>query len=262
MLETFGLCLLFGGFAGILAGMFGIGGGMVLVPFFVWLFNRQGVAAELNMIMAVATSLATIIVTAAAAIAAHHRRGAVLWDIVAYLAPTVFAGAVLGSLIAEYLPAVMLKTIFACFLIYAALQMAFHFQPGTRDLQRNPLLLRTAGMAIGMISAILGIGGGTLTVPFLTRCRFPIRNAVAIASTCGLPIAIAGTLGYILLGWNKTGLPVGSAGFVYLPAFFGIVITSSLLAPVGAMLAQSLPTLALKRYFSVLLLVAAIKLLW
>ncbi len=262
MLETFSLCLLFGGFAGILAGMFGIGGGMVLVPFFVWLFNRQGIAAEWNMIMAVATSLATIIVTATASISAHHRRGAVLWDIVAWLAPTVFAGAVLGTLIAEYLPAELLKTLFAIFLIYAALQMALHLQPGARDLRRDPLLLAMAGAVIGMVSAILGIGGGTLTVPFLTKCRFPIRNAVAIASTCGLPIAIAGTLSYMLLGWNKTGLPAGSAGYVYLPAFFGIVITSSLLAPVGAKLAQTLPTIRLKRYFSVLLLIAAIKLLW
>jgi len=262
MLETFSLCLLFGGFAGILAGMFGIGGGMILVPFFVWLFNRQGIAAELNMIMDVATSLATIIVTATAAIAAHHRRGAILWDIVAWLAPTVFAGALLGTLIAEYLPAALLKSIFALFLVYAALQMAFHLQPGSRDLQRAPLLLSVAGTVIGVVSAILGIGGGTLTVPFLTKCRFPIRNAVAIASTCGLPIAIAGTLSYTLLGWHKPGLPAGSAGYVYLPAFAGIVLTSSLLAPVGAKLAQTLPTISLKRYFSILLLIAAIKLLW
>jgi uncharacterized membrane protein YfcA len=263
VIETIVVCLLFGAFAGLLAGLFGIGGGLVLVPFLIWLFTQQGITENIVMIMAVATSLATIIITSISSVLAHHRLGALIWVAVFKLAPGIFTGAVLGAIIADYLPATKFKTIFAFFLLFVSLQMAFQFRPEAGGgLKLNYGFAVIAGSVIGVLSVILGIGGGTLTVPLLVKCRFPMRNAVAISSACGLPIAIAGTLSYAWLGWNQVGLPYGCVGYIYLPAFFAIVATSTIMAPFGAKLANKLPTQQLKRYFSILLFVVAIKLLY
>ena len=261
MTEIIIVCLLFGVFAGFLAGLFGIGGGLVLVPFFIWLFTRQGFAENHVMIMAVATSLATIIVTSISSVLAHNRLGSVLWKVVFKLVPGILAGALVGALIADYLPETSLKTIFALFLLMVCLQMAFQLKPVAGELQFNSVYYVIAGSLIGILSAILGIGGGTLTVPLLLKYHFPMRNAVAISSACGLPIAIAGTLSYALLGWQQTNLPDGSVGYIYLPAFFAIIVTTIITAPLGAVLANRLPTPQLKRYFSVLLFIVAIRLL-
>jgi uncharacterized membrane protein YfcA len=262
MAEIIALCLLFGALAGFLAGLFGVGGGLVLVPFLVVLFGMRGFGEALIMIMAVATSLATIIVTSLASIWAHQRLGAVVWSAVLRLAPGVFIGGMLGAVIADDLPAAMLRMIFALFMLYVGVQMALQIKPQPNRLELNTLLLVSAGTVIGALSAILGIGGGTLTVPLLVKLNYPMRNAVAISSACGLPIAISGTIGYAVLGWQKSALPEGSLGYIYLPAFFGIVATSTLFAPLGAKLANKLPTRQLKRYFALLLFIVAFKLLW
>lgn len=262
MIVIFALCLLFGAVAGLLAGLFGIGGGLVLVPLLVALFDKQEFAATYTMIMAVATSLATIIVTSIASIRAHQRLGAVRWDLVFQLTPGVFAGGMLGAILADYMPSAVLRSIFAVFMLYVGIKMALQLNPQADHLKADALPLTLAGTAIGLLSAILGIGGGTLTVPLLVKLNYPMRNAVAVASACGLPIAIAGTIIYALLGWQKSGLPNGSLGYVYLPAFFGIIATSIFFAPIGAKLANTLPTQQLKRYFALLLFVVAIDLLW
>ncbi len=260
--ELFVYCLLFGGFAGILAGLFGIGGGLVLVPFFIWLFPRYGFDANYVAIMSVATSLATIIITSISSVIAHHRLGSVLWGTVYRLVPGIIVGAVLGSIIADYLPAKALKMIFAVFLFYVGIQMALKLKPKADGFRQSNVFFSFAGIVIGIVSAVLGIGGGTMIVPFLAKCNLAMRNAVAVSSACGIPIAIAGTISYAILGMGKKGLPVNSLGYVYLPAFLGVVVTSTLLAPVGAKLAYILPTDTLKRYFSVLLFVVAIDLVW
>jgi uncharacterized membrane protein YfcA len=184
-----------------------------------------------------------------------------LWRSVKHLAPTIFVGAICGAVIADFMSSEVLQKVFAGYLIIVGLQMAFLLTPREGDLMQSRLLLGIAGMVIGVLSAVLGIGGGTLTVPVLVKLHFPMRNAVAISSACGFPIACAGTLSYAVLGWHKTGLPAGSIGYVYVPAFLGIVLTSMMMAPVGAKLAHRLPTKKLKQFFSVLLFIAAFKLL-
>jgi hypothetical protein len=204
------------------------------------------------MIMAVATSLATIVVTSVAAVNAHHRLGLVLWSKVLRLAPGIMLGAAIGAVIADVISAVALRYVFIVFLLTIGVQMAWQIKPDTGALKQSLTLDFSLTTVIGIMSALLGIGGGTLTVPYLTACQYPMRNAVAISSACGLPIAIAGTMSYAVLGWHQSGLPEGSSGYIYLPAFAGIVLCSVLTAPIGARLAHSLPAQQLKRYFSVL----------
>ena len=262
MLETFLICLAFGCFSGVLAGLFGLGGGVVLVPFFLVLLETQGVASNLLMLMAVATSLATIIITSIAATIMQNHLGTVLWKYVFNLSFGIIIGVIIGAFVADSLTSENLRFIFALYLLYVAVQMAVQ---NKLEAQLKPLatfVLKLSGVAIGFVSSVLGIGGGTLTVPMLAKHQMPMRNAVAISSACGLPIAVIGTITYAALGWQKTGLPDGSLGYVYLPAFAGIVLSSILTAPLGAKLANKLPTKSLKRYFSLLLFAVAGKLLW
>ncbi len=261
MLEIFLYCLSFGGLAGLVAGLFGIGGGIILVPFFLWLFSAKGFSQDLVMHSAVATSLATIIVTAISSVFAHHKLGSVLWNVVHKLAPGVLIGAVTGAALADKLPTETLRLIFACYLLIVSVEMIFQWRLKAEKQHPSSLMLVISGIAIGALSSVLGIGGGTLTVPLLTKYGFPIRNAVAISSACGLPIAISGSISFALLGLGKTSLPEGSIGYVYWPAFLGIVLTSILMAPVGAKLAHRLPTKILKRIFAGLLFAVSVNML-
>ncbi|GFO72720.1 uncharacterized protein BJAS_P3194 [Bathymodiolus japonicus methanotrophic gill symbiont] len=262
MLEILLISLAFGCFSGILAGLFGIGGGLVLVPFFLFLLESRGIANELLMLMAVATSLATIIITSIAATIMQQRLSAVIWMSVFGLSTGIIFGVVAGALAADAISSDNLRLIFAIYMLYVAIEMAVSSKIKARFKSLSTLAMTMAGTVIGFVSAILGIGGGTLTVPLLARHQVPMRNAVAISSACGLPIAIAGTLSYAMLGWHKTGLPEGSVGYIYFPAFLGVVMSSMLTAPIGAKLANKLPTAQLKRYFSLLLFIVAVKLLW
>lgn len=254
--------LLLGMFSGVLAGLFGIGGGMVIVPVLVFLFTAQGLPTDLVMIMAIATSLATIILTASSSVLAHHRLGSVLWDKVIRLAPGIMLGAIIGAVVADQLHAELLRTIFIVFLLYVGTQMALETKPKTGAANYSKQMDFGVAGAIGLISSLVGIGGGTLTVPFLVHCRYPMRNAVAIASACGLPIAVAGTLSYMVLGMNAPHLPAWSYGYVYVPSFFGVALGSIFTAPIGAKLAHKLPAQQLKRYFSLLIFIMALKLMW
>lgn len=262
MWSAFSLYLALGACAGLLSGLFGIGGGIILVPFLAWLFAAQGGPADTVMLMAVATSLATIIFTALSSVSAHHRMAAVLWPIVYRLVPGIVLGSAVGALLADRMPAEMLQTVFAGYLLIVALQMGLQIQPKPDKVKFSNRLMFTAGGLIGTLSSLLGIGGGTLTVPFLTKCRIPMRNAVAISSACGLPIAVAGTISYVGLGWQASPLPKGCLGFIYLPAFVGIVASSVVFAPLGAKLAHHLPTQRLKRLFSLFLVTVACKMVW
>jgi uncharacterized protein len=248
--------------SGVLAGLFGIGGGMVIVPVLVFLFTAHGLPTELVMIMAIATSLATIILTATSSVLAHHRLGSVLWDKVFKLVPGIILGAILGAVVAGYINAGFLKAIFILFLLYVGIQMALDVKPKTGAADYSSKIDFWVAGAIGLLSSLLGIGGGTLTVPYLVHCRYPMRNAVAIASACGLPIAVAGTISYMVLGMNVPNLPEWSFGYVYLPSFFSVSLGSVFTAPFGAKLAHKLPAQQLKRYFSLLIFILAVKLMW
>ncbi len=262
MTDIFLASIVLGMVAGLLAGLFGIGGGLVIVPVLVVLFSIQKFPAELVMLMSVATSLATIILTAISSVWAHHRLGSVVWFKVFRLSPGIMIGAAVGAVVAKHISADALRYILVVFLLYVGTQMALQINPKSGDVKQSRALDYTVAVVIGLLSSIVGIGGGTLTVPYLVHGQMLMRNAVAVASACGLPIAVAGTVSYMLLGRNVPHLPEWSLGYVYLPAFLGIGVSSIFTAPIGAKLAHRLPAKSLKRYFSLLLFAMAAKLMW
>ncbi|HEY8330445.1 MAG TPA: sulfite exporter TauE/SafE family protein [Pseudomonas sp.] len=248
------LYLLLGGAAGVLAGLFGVGGGMIMVPVLIYSFQAQGVAPEVLTHLAVGTSLATIAFTSINSIRAHHKRGAVRWEIFRWLAVGILGGSVLGGLTASLLQGPLLQKIIGVFAIVMAAQMAFNLQPQASSAVPGKAGLGVAGTVIGWASAIIGIGGGSLTVPFLSWRSVPMQQAVATSAACGLPIAVASALSFMWLGHNEPQLPEWSIGFVYLPAVVGIASTSMFFARFGAQLAHRLSPLMLKRLFALLLL--------
>jgi uncharacterized membrane protein YfcA len=247
--------------AGLMAGLLGLGGGVVVVPALVWLFTEAGFVADWIFHLAVGTSLAILVGTGSASALSHHRRGAVRWDLVRILVPGLIIGAWLGSAVAGLLDETFLRRTFGLFLIYVGSGMLW--KPGGAEARGlpGPMQMRLVGTGIGAASALLGIGGGVLTVPFLSRSGLDMRRAVATSAACGPPIAVAGALGFLAAGWGREGLPPGSTGFVYWPAVAAILIASAPSAPIGARLAHSLPLTLLKRIFGVLVLVVAVKLL-
>ncbi len=253
--------LLTGMVAGIFAGLLGVGGGLIIVPALVWVFHGIGFQQTIVVHLAIGTSLATIIVTSISSIRAHHKRGAVIWDIVKRLSPGIVLGAWLGAAIADLLPTLWLQRVFACFVILVGLQMLTGARAEAhRGLPGGFGMFGTGGV-IGMISAVVGIGGGSLTVPFLNWCSIDMRRAVATSAACGLPIAIAGALGFLIAGWNETALPPGSSGYIFWPALISISIASYASAPLGAHMAHTLPIAALKRVFALLLLAVGLRML-
>jgi uncharacterized membrane protein YfcA len=253
--------LVLGAFAGTVAGLLGVGGGLIIVPVLVFIFTGHGFAPENIVHLAIGTSLATIVVTSISSTRAHHMHGAVLWPSFWRLTPGIVLGTFVGAGIADLMNATSLRTFFGVFELMVAVQMALNIKPDPhRQLPGWPGT-STAGTCIGTVSAIVGIGGGTMTVPFLVWCNVSMRKAVATSAACGLPIAIAGASGYILTGWNERALPEWSSGYIYWPAFFGIVFMSSLFAPLGARLAHRLPVASLKKLFALLLCVLGIRML-
>lgn len=260
-MDSLVVYLALGAVAGLLAGLFGVGGGLVIVPVLAWMFAAQGMHADVIMHLAVGTSLASIWLTSLMSIRAHHRRGAVDWILVRKLAVGIVIGALAGSGIADRLPTVALQRIFGVFELLVAAQMLLVGRYRAHFNLPGQLGLSLAGTIIGVVSAIIGIGGGTLTVPFLVWCRVPMIQAVATSAACGLPIAIAGAVGFILIGWNDAQLPAWSSGYLYWPAWLGIVIASSLTAGLGAHFAHKLPAAKLRRLFALLLLGMGVKML-
>lgn len=254
--------LAIGALSGVLAGLFGVGGGAVIVPALMLLFGALGLGGDWTAHLAVGTSLATIIGTGAASTLAHHRRGGVRWEIVRSLAPGIVVGALAGAALAGWMPGLWLQRIFAVFLAYVGVRLLMTSTAavcGSRPLPGRSGLAG-AGGGIGLLSSLVGIGGGTLTVPFLNRHGLDMRQAVGTSAACGLPIAVAGALGFLLVGWGRSGLPAWSSGFIYWPAVVAMLVASMPIAPLGAQLAHSLPVALLKRLFGVLLLLIAARL--
>jgi uncharacterized membrane protein YfcA len=254
-------CLAIGVLAGLLAGLLGVGGGVVVVPALILLFGHLGFVPDWAPHLAIGTSLATIIGTGSASVIAHHRRGAVRWDLFRRLAPWILIGAWAGSAIAGLLTQTWLQRIFGVFLLFVGVRMLWRRRAEVEGEPPGAAGLALAGTGIGAVSSLVGIGGGTMTVPFLHRSGVDMRRAVATSSACGLPIAIAGTLGFLVVGWGREGLPAGSTGFVYWPAVGAILLTSIPAAPIGARLAHTLPVVTVERVFGSLLLLVAAKLL-
>ncbi|MEW5790120.1 MAG: sulfite exporter TauE/SafE family protein [Pseudomonadota bacterium] len=245
--------------AGFLAGLLGVGGGLVIVPVLSFLFAAQGFAAGQIMHLALGTSLASIVFTSIASLRAHHRHGAVDWRAWGGLAPGIVVGTLLGTVLAAGLPTRPLVLIFVVFEFYVATQMLLGFRPRPERRLPGRAGLTAAGGVIGGVSSLVGIGGGTLSVPFLSWCNVPLHRAIGTSAALGLPIAVAGALGYGLNGMAAERLPAYSLGFVYLPALAGLVLGSVLTAPLGARLAHRLPVSALKKGFAVLLYTLAVR---
>ncbi len=254
--------LLMGAGGGFAAGLLGIGGGMVLVPFITMIFTARQFAPQLVVHMAIATSLATILFTSLSSVRAHHLHGAVLWPVVRLLAPGIVLGAWLGPWIGQQLDAALLALLFAAFVAFSATQMLLNKKPAaTRQLPGAGGML-AAGSAIGVVAGLVGAGGGFLSVPFMSWCNVKIHNAVATSAALGFPIALAGTLSNIYFGWNASQLPPYSLGYIYVPALAVIALASVAMAPLGARAAHRLPVVRLKRIFALVLYALAAYMLW
>lgn len=247
---------------GFLAGLLGVGGGLIIVPALIFLLHAQGLAAGLEPQVALGTSLASILFTSLSSVRAHHRHGAVEWPLVRMITPGILLGTLTGALVAARVPSAALKLFFVAFLFYAAAQMWFELRPAPQRHLPGRAAVAAVGGVIGVVSSWVGIGGGTLSVPFMLRHNVPLHRAIATSAAIGFPIALAGAVGYILGGSRVSGLPPGSWGFVYLPALFGIVVGSVSTAPLGAGTAHRLPVRPLKRIFALLLVVLALRMVW
>jgi len=260
--SLFFLCYpLIGLCSGFLAGLLGIGGGLVVVPALLLIFPYQGLAAAGIVHTAIATSLATVIITSLVASYAHHQRQAVEWSVVWRMAPALLMGALTGAMLTSGLSGVVLRTVFGGFALLVAVQMGFglHVAP-QRHLPATPILALVGGL-IGLISAMVGVGGGTLTVPFLRWRDMLMQRAVATSSACGLPIALGGSLGFTLTEALHGQTAIPSMG-IYWPAALWIGAASIVAAPLGVRVTHRISTSLLTRAFAVILAIIGLRLIW
>ena len=250
-----------GAVVGILAGLLGIGGGILVVPMLLYCFEGQGVSHVVIMHLALGTSMASIMFTAISSFMAHHRHGAVHWDIVRQIVVGILIGTFLGSCIAARLSTAFLSAFFVLFLYYVASQLILNRTPRPSRHLPGRLGMFAAGNVIGAVSSFVGIGGGALSVPFMVWCNIPMHHAIGTSAAIGFPIAVAGTIGYVYTGLFDANLPSYSLGYVYLPGLAGVVCASVLTAPIGAKLAHSLPVNRLKQVFAVILAIMGTRML-
>lgn len=253
---------LLGIFGGFVAGLFGVGGGLTIVPFLFMLFSAQGFPPEHVMHLALGSSMATIMFTSLASMRAHHAHGAVNWGIVKAMAPGLVLGTFGGSLFTGLIPTKAMTAIFVLIVYYAATQMMLDFKPKPHRQMPGPFGTFAVGAAIGIVSSLVAAGGGFLSIPFMVFCNVAIHGAVGTSAALGFPIALAGTIGYLVAGAHGADLPAYSLGYIYLPALVGVVAMSMLVAPLGAKLAHRLPVKQLKRAFGGFLALLATKMLF
>lgn len=249
-----------GAFAGVSAGLFGVGGGMIIVPALVWIFTAYHFPPEVVTHLAVGTSLATIVVTSISSLTAHNKRGGVRWEVWRKMALGLVIGSLVGAGIADMIDGKVLQAIIGVGALLVALKMLFFSNKEQLGKPLPPASVQF-GAGIGMASSIFGIGGGSLTVPFLNWAGLPMKQAVGTSAACGLPIALAGAAGFAWFGQDVVNLPEGTIGFVHITGFLCISVVSFAMAKVGAKLTHVLPALTLKRAFGVLLLFAGGQLL-
>ncbi len=259
---TLPVLLALGAVVGFLAGLLGIGGGMTLVPLLTIVFTAKGFSATHVVHMAVATSTATMVFTALSSVRAHHGKGAVLWPVVFAMAPGIVAGSLVGPQIASALPGRAFAAVFGAFTWFSATRMLVVTQPKGNLPLPGKAALFGVGTGLGVVSSLLGAGGGFISIPFLQRHSVSIHNAVATSAALGLPIAAAGTVGFIVAGLFQADLPPWSAGYVYLPAMATIIVASMLVAPLGASVAHRWAAVKLRRAFAALLFTLGAYMFW
>ena len=259
-MADFAAYLALGAVVGFFAGLLGIGGGIIIVSTLAIMLAARGVAPGYVMHLAIGTSLAAIVFGSFSSFRAHDRRGAVDWDVVKTMVPGLLAGVVGGAVAARFLPEGFLKGWFVGFTLFVVVQMVFGFKPKPSRGLPGRTSLRAMAVLIGVCSSLFGGGAAAIGVPYLTWSNVTPHRAIGTVAALGFPVAIAGTAGYVLSGWNAPGLPPGSAGFVFLPAFLGISVTSVMFAPLGARLAHRLQGPTLRRVFAAFLLAMVAKL--
>ena len=251
-----------GSIAGIMAGLLGIGGGIIIVPVLAIVFTMQGVSVDVLMHVAIGTSLATIVITSLSSIRAHQKHQAIDWSVFKRITPGILLGAFLGAALAKFIGGENLRILFGLFLFMVAGQFLFGNTAKPHRQLPNTFGMFIAGSGIGTMSTLMGVGGGSMSVPFLTWCNMTIRHAIATSSAIGLPIALAGVTGFIVIGWGVEHRPAMSFGFVNIPAFLSIVVASTLFAPVGARLTHRISPARLKKFFGYFLLLLSAKMLY
>lgn len=261
MLIESGLYLLLGAFAGTLAGLLGVGGGLIIVPVLAGIFAWHELPQNIIMHLALGTSLASILFTSISSVYSHHKHRAVSWHQAIKLTPGILLGAWIGAQFASTLDSDILKPVFAIFELLVAAYMLRGTKAASHNTSPSLANFSVSGTTIGFISSIVGIGGGTMTVPWLMWHGSHIHKAIATSAAVGFPIALAGAISYLYAGWAHNQLPQFAAGFIYLPALFSIILSSMLFAPLGAKWAHKLEVNKLKRAFALLLIILAIYLL-
>ncbi|KPJ68186.1 MAG: hypothetical protein AMJ43_01940 [Coxiella sp. DG_40] len=253
--------MLIGSVAGVLSGLLGIGGGIIVIPLLIWLFRIQNIPPDLVMHLAAGTSLSVMTFTAASSLYGHIKHGITIWPIYRRLAMGMIIGTIFGAIFGHFLPGRVLEIIFAIFVLLVAFRMLIAIKTTSNRTLPRPLGTFIVALLIGGKSGLLGIGGGAITIPFLSYCNVPIRNIVAVSASCSLTIATIGTISFILTGQHAIDLPTWSLGYIYLPAFLGIVLTSPLCAQLGAYFSHKLPVTVLTRILGAILLIMAIHML-
>lgn len=247
--------LVLGAVAGLMAGLFGVGGGLIIVPVLMYTFQLSGISTDVAAHLAIGTSLATIIFTSISSTYTHHKKGNIDWHVVRWLSLGIIFGCILGGFTASLLQGKTLKIIIGCFVLCMSIQLGLNLKPKASKTLPNIYGLSIVGFLVGWASAIFGIGGGSLIVPFLAFCSLVMQRAVAISAACGFPIALSGALSYAYFGWDVTGLPSWSLGYIYLPALIGITLTSMIFSRLGAKLAYRLSPVLLRRMFAIFLFI-------
>jgi len=254
-------CLFLGSLVGFFAGLLGIGGGLIIVPALVYLLPLMDIDSQLVMPMALATSLASIVVTSSSAAWVHHQQQNIPWALAKILLAFVAVGALIGVYIASVLSVKALTTFFASAVFVLAIYMLISMKSNNDQPMPSHFVLRVLGVFTGILSSLMGIAGGVVLVPMLNYFAVPLRQTIGVATVCGVMVAIFGSIGYIISGWGQLDLPSWSLGYVYLPALLGIVLSSSIFARYGVKLASVLPVVKLKKFFAGFLILVAIKMI-
>jgi uncharacterized protein len=250
-------------FTGFLAGVLGIGGGMMTVPFVTYILTQRGVSADLSVKMAIATSMASILFISISNVRAQHKRGAIRWDVFKNITPGIVVGCLVTSIgLFSVLKGQWLAVFFGMFISYSAMNMLITRKTVVTKTMPSRMHQSFVGVAIGMLAGLVGAGGAFISVPFMTGRNIPIHNAIATSAAFGMPLALISTCGFIYTGWQAPSLPNGAFGFVFLPALVVLATASSIMAPIGVKVSHRLPMLTLKRGFACLLFAQAIYMLW
>ena len=258
MFSFFIICLLVGTVVGFLAGLFGIGGGLIIVPVLVYLLPMVGVPEPMLMSAALGTSFATIVVTGFSSAQRHHKLGNIVWPAVKILAPTIMVATFISGLFIGKLPKEYSSKVFACLVVYLAAKMVMSIKPKAVQKTLTTTATLIGGTLIGIASSAAGIGGGGFIVPFLNSRGIEMKQAIGSSAFCGMLLGLSGMFSFIVGGWNAIGMPEWSLGYVYLPAVLGITLTSFFTSKLGATTTSKLPVPTLKRYFALLLIVIAV----